>query len=85
MIYFGPDSESEAVRLSQESIQANGMFGMAMDYHKYLNMLLPATVQQAHSLDQKQLAALKDLKMKFNMNTDFTNNGIEMNSSMTMQ
>lgn len=85
VIYFGPESESEAGRLSQDGVQANGMFGMAMDYDKYFNMLLSATTPQAHTLDQKQLAALKDFKMKFNMLTDFTNNGVELNSNMTME
>ena len=57
---------------------------MAMDYGKYFNMLIPTSSPTMPRSQQDHLAALRNLNMKLSMTLDFTKNGIQSDTSMTM-
>ena len=84
VIFYGHEAEAAANGLVNEGVSANGIFGMAMDYGKYFNMLIPTSSSTMSQSQQDQLDALKNLDMKLGMTLDFTNNGIQSDTSMTM-
>jgi hypothetical protein len=84
VIYYGHESEAAANGLVNEDLDPNGIFGMAMDYGKYFNMLIPTSGPTMPQSQQDQLDALKNLNMKLSMTLDFTKNGIQLDTSMTM-
>jgi hypothetical protein len=84
VIYYGHESEAAANGLVNEDLDPNGIFGMAMDYGKYFNMLIPTSGPTMPQSQQDQLDALKNLNMKLSMTLDFTKNGIQSDTSMTM-
>ena len=84
VIFYGHASEAAANRLTKEDLKPNGILGMAMDYGKYFNMLIPASSPAMPQNQQDQLAALRQLNMKMSMTLDFTKHGIQSDTSMTM-
>ena len=84
VIYYGHESEAAANGLVKEGVNPNGILGVAMDYGKYFNMLIPTSNPTMSQSQQDQLDALRNLNMKLSMTLDFTKNGIQTNTSMTM-
>ena len=84
VIFYGHESEAAANGLVKEDVKPNGIFGMAMDYGKYFNMLIPTSSPTMSQSRRDQLDALKNLNMKLGMTLDFTKNGIQSETSITM-
>ena len=84
VIFHGHESEAAANELVKEDVNPNGILGVAMDYGKYFNMLIPTSNPKMSQSQQDQLDALRNYNMKMSMTLDFTKNGIQSNTSMTM-
>ena len=84
VIFHGHESEAAANGLVKEGVNVNGILSMAMDYGKYFNMLIPTSSPTMSQNQQDQLNTLRNLIMRLGMTLDFTKNGIQSDTSMTM-
>ncbi|QIR13677.1 hypothetical protein [Shewanella aestuarii] len=81
VVYSGDKAEQLADKLAEQTLTANGLVNVGVDYQKMLTPLITAIEQNGEPLPE-ELLMMKDYNMRIQLSVDVTDKGIEIGSMM---
>jgi hypothetical protein len=83
VVYAGDKGTSQAKATLQQAIDKNGMLSIGMDYARFFSIMVE-TMQASGQPVPDELSSLTDMDMQIQVNMDIDEQGVVMNSEMTI-
>jgi hypothetical protein len=83
VIYSGEKGKVQAESVLKESVEANGLQALTIDYGQFFKQLLPI-MQMSGEPIPPELEAMMDTDMVLSIHTEVTDNGIKFDSSLVV-
>jgi hypothetical protein len=83
VVYSGEKGKVQAESVLKESVEANGLQALTIDYGQFFKQLLPI-MQMSGEPIPPELEAMMDTDMVLSIHTEVTDNGIKFDSSLVV-